>query len=92
MNAFKIDPWLQKILHEEKLLKFIVSPEVPLKKKKETLNEMSVSEIEKAVLYLTELLDVTAEEYAAKTQDTVSLHIDHSPVLNRRSSEEPIKF
>lgn len=92
MNAFKIDPWLQKILREENLLKLTVSPEVPLEKKKDMLNDMSAQEVEKIVLYLTELLDISAEEYSAKTQETVSLHIDHSPVYDRYSPEEPIKF
>jgi len=80
MNALKTDPWLQKILREESLLKFIVSPEVSLSKKREMLNEMNELELEKAVLFLTEILDITAEEYAEKIQEPVSLHIDHFPV------------
>ena len=77
MNALQIDPLFMIQVQDEKLLKKITAPSTTLLSKEKLLENADARQLEKVMVYLSELLDITAEQLAEKTSESVSIHIDH---------------
>ncbi|MCM8539158.1 MAG: hypothetical protein NE328_02715 [Lentisphaeraceae bacterium] len=77
MNALQIDPLFMIQQHDEKLLRKVTSPATSLETKEEYLEKADARQLENIMVYLSELLDLTAEELAERTSESVSIHIDH---------------